>query len=303
MANVVVKPGDTLSGLLKASGNPNWSNPSEWTKYTNTPNLIHPGQTFNLPDSSQNVSNVATNYDYSNAKSVNPIAPFSQQNTLGGFKLPQNSQTIPPTSSSGFNLSSMNPFNPKPTYAADSTPSAGLSTSVPGNSQGERTGEVPMASGGRTPVVEGTPSWVIPILQKVSEKYNIPTSILSAVAKQESGFDPTIRQPDGLGRGMFQLDLGQHADVTEDEAFDPNFAADYAAKLLREGYDRTGSWEGALRYYNGGPAYNSTRPGYQGKPVNELTQAYANSVKRFTENTIPVEDPEWKKKMEKASGR
>lgn len=194
-----------------------------------------------------------------------------------------------------------------PSANSSATPSANVPVAngiapLPGK-QGERTNEVPMDSMDRTHVSKGTPSWVVPILQKVSRKYNIPTSILSAVAKQESGFIANRVQPDGLGRGMFQLDLGQHADVTEDEAFDPNFAADYAAKLLREGFDRTGTWAGALRYYNGGGGYNSNRPGYQGRPVAELTQDYANSVLGFSQDTIPVQDIEFVKKQLASQGK
>lgn len=284
MADVTVRSGDTLSGLLKASGNPQWNNPQEWSKYTNTPDMIKPGQTFNFPSQMSTQSNMSQ-------------AP-SQSMSTNNMSMGPNMSSVPVNQSRlsvapGLNMSMI----PK----ASPNMSSPTSPSVPDNSHGERTGEVPMNSGGRTPVVQGTPSWVVPILQKVSTKYNVPTSLLSAVAKHESGstFDPTIRQPDGLGRGIFQLDIGQHPDVTEDEAFDPHFAADYAAKLLREGFDRTGSWEGALRYYNGGPAYNSNRPGYQGRPVNELTQNYARKVQAYTRDTIPVEDPVWKKKQEK----
>lgn len=270
MASTIVQQGDTLSGLLKASGNPNWANPQEWAKYSGTPNQIQPGQEFNFNNSQTPSGGMS-------------MAPNMSTNNGPAFGGPMQST---PNMSTQPNMSMQPNMSTQP-----------IRSSIPGNPRGEHTGEVPMSSGGRTPVVQGTPSWVIPILQKVSSKYNVPTAILSAVAKQESGFDPSIRQPDGLGRGMFQLDLGQHKDVTEADAFDPNFAADYAAKLLREGFDRTGTWEGALRYYNGGPNYNSMNPGYQGRPISQLTQNYANSVKNHTLNTVPVVDPEYQKQL------
>ena len=191
----------------------------------------------------------------------------------------------------------------KTAYASEMTPSASLKR--PTFDSTYRNPEVPRDSGGRSQVVQGTPSWVIPILQKASEKTGVPMAVLSAVAKHESAetFDPTIRQRGfGLGRGMFQIDIGQHKSVTEDEAFDPNFAANFAANLLKEGFDRTGSWEGALRYYNGGPAYNSNRPGYNGRPVSELTGDYARKVEAYLNKTIPVENPDYKKKISKALG-
>ena len=39
--------------------------------------------------------------------------------------------------------------------------------------------------------------------------------------------------PGLLGRGLVQIDLGQHPQVTEEEAFDPDFAAAFARKLSR----------------------------------------------------------------------
>lgn len=48
--NYTVKQGDTVSGILKAQGNPNWANPSEWTKLgIANPNQIRTGQVLNIP--------------------------------------------------------------------------------------------------------------------------------------------------------------------------------------------------------------------------------------------------------------
>lgn len=338
MATVTVKPGDTLSQILKNAGNPNYASPSEWAKYTSTPNSIRPGQQFNIPTNSvsqnrsnpvynpvtqytQPISSVASqpgwnamqsrpgdNFNPTTSQSpiANSIAQYFKPNTFGGISIPStgNSNLQPMASNqspqSGFRF----PNLISTAYASDtSMPASPKIPMIPDSVNPERTGEVPSDTIDRTHVTHGTPAWVVPILQKVSRKYNIPTAILSAVARQESGFNPSIRQPDGLGRGLFQLDLGQHKDVTEAEAFDPNFAADYAAKLLREGFDRTGTWAGALRYYNGGPNYNSNNPGYQGQPISQLTQNYANNVLGYSQDTIPVQDQEYQKKIDKSLGR
>lgn len=50
---VRVKQGDTLSGILKAQGNPNFADPSEWAKIktaSGDPSLIMPEEELNLPD-------------------------------------------------------------------------------------------------------------------------------------------------------------------------------------------------------------------------------------------------------------
>lgn len=54
-----------------------------------------------------------------------------------------------------------------------------------------------------------------------------------AVVMTESGGRTDAVQPNGEGRGLVQIDLGQHPDVTEAEAFDPDFAADFARRLSR----------------------------------------------------------------------
>lgn len=135
----------------------------------------------------------------------------------------------------------------------------------------------------------GTPNWVKPLMVQASQKYGVPTEVLSAVAKHESGgsFDPHQMQiGGGLGRGMYQLDLGQQP-VTEQQAFDPSFSTDYAAKLLSEGKNATGSWTDALKYYNAGPNYNSNNPGYNGQPVSQLAQGYANTVMSYVNQANP----------------
>jgi hypothetical protein len=61
--------------------------------------------------------------------------------------------------------------------------------------------------------------------------HGIDPALLAAIGIRESGFS-NIDQPDGLGRGVFQIDLGAHPNVTEAQAHDLAFSADYAAGLL-----------------------------------------------------------------------
>lgn len=136
---------------------------------------------------------------------------------------------------------------------------------------------------------KGTPEWVKPLLIQASQKYGIPTEVLSSVAKAESGFNPQSKQSGGLGRGLFQLDLGQQP-VTEQQAFDPVFATNYAAQMLKNGYDRNGSWYNSAREYNGGPNYTSNAIGWAGKTVNQNTLDYADKVNGFLNDLEPYND-------------
>ena len=62
----------------------------------------------------------------------------------------------------------------------------------------------------------------------------VDSHLLAAVGARESGLpsDPTVVQRNGLGRGLFQIDLGAHPGVTAAQAFDPSFSANYAANIL-----------------------------------------------------------------------
>lgn len=56
-----------------------------------------------------------------------------------------------------------------------------------------------------------------------------------AVAATESGGVTDRVQPNGQGRGLVQIDLGQHPDITEAQAFDPDFAMEWAYQNSHKG--------------------------------------------------------------------
>jgi len=57
-----------------------------------------------------------------------------------------------------------------------------------------------------------------------------------AVVMTESGGKTDAVQKGGFGRGLVQIDLGQHPDVTEAQAFDPDFAMAFARRLSRNAH-------------------------------------------------------------------
>lgn len=69
------------------------------------------------------------------------------------------------------------------------------------------------------------------LLSAAGAAHGVGPDLLGAIGIRESGFR-NVRQPGGLGRGIFQIDLGQHPNVTEAQAMNSTFAANYAAQLL-----------------------------------------------------------------------
>jgi cell wall-associated NlpC family hydrolase len=104
-------------------------------------------------------------------------------------------------------------------------------------------------------------------------RYNLPTGLLSAVAKVESNYRPDAVSSAGA-IGMMQL-MPATARAYGVDARDPVQAIDAAGKLLRGQLNRFGSVELALAAYNaGGPAVAR----YDGIPPYAQTQNYVRKV-------------------------
>jgi hypothetical protein len=94
------------------------------------------------------------------------------------------------------------------------------------------------------------------MLDAASKKYGIPANVLKAVAWQESGWNPHALSFDGQhGKGVMQIDDRFHEFARTPDVFDPAKNIDYGAKYLANLYKETGSWQGALKRYNGGDSY------------------------------------------------
>ncbi len=94
------------------------------------------------------------------------------------------------------------------------------------------------------------------VLDAASQKYDIPPDILKAVAWQESTWNPLARSFDEEhGKGVMQIDDRFHEFAKTRDVWDPVKNIDYGARYLSDLYRETGSWEGALKRYNGGDDY------------------------------------------------
>ncbi len=105
-------------------------------------------------------------------------------------------------------------------------------------------------------------------IAQAARVHPVPAMMLAALLFRESSFDPNCRtvEPDGtISRGMAQINDKAHPDVTDAQAYDPDFAINWAAaelRALRDGGCR--NWYETLLAYNGGMtavyAYRDGKP-------------------------------------------
>jgi hypothetical protein len=127
------------------------------------------------------------------------------------------------------------------------------------------------ASGGP---VSGVP--FADLFNAAGAKYGLPPGLLAAVARAESGFNPSARSPAGAV-GLMQFMPGTASGLGVNP-LDPASAVDGAARYLRQNLDRFGSIPLALAAYNAGPGNVSK---YGGIPPFAETQTYVSRVQSY----------------------
>ena len=111
------------------------------------------------------------------------------------------------------------------------------------------------------------------LFQRAGAKYGVDPTLLAAVAKAESGFNPAAVSPAGA-RGLMQIMPSTAAGLGVDP-MDPAQAVDGAARLLKQNLDSFGSVDLAVAAYNaGGGAVQR----YGGIPPYAETQNYVRKV-------------------------
>jgi hypothetical protein len=107
-------------------------------------------------------------------------------------------------------------------------------------------------------LLRATNSWGT--LETAGAANGVDPAILASIGLYESNFQPNAMQKGGQGVGAFQIDLGQHPNVTVAQAQNLGWAANYAAGLImnsfnlysNRGYPTPLAMAGAIRNYNGG---------------------------------------------------
>jgi soluble lytic murein transglycosylase-like protein len=104
-----------------------------------------------------------------------------------------------------------------------------------------------------------------------ADAFGIPRTFFSNLIETESGWNPNSVSSKGA-QGIAQLMPGTAPEINR---FDPYASMSKAASLLKEYYDRFGTWEMAAAAYNAGPG-SVTK--YSGVPPYPETQNFVAKV-------------------------
>lgn len=132
-------------------------------------------------------------------------------------------------------------------------------------------GAAPAAVAGRE-VPSSTP--YADLFRSAAAATGVSAPLLAAVAKHESGFDPSAVSPAG-GQGLMQLMPATADGLGVRDPFDPRQAVDGAARLLSDLLDRFGRTDLALAAYHAGPGAVLR---YDDVPPYPETQSYVRSI-------------------------
>jgi hypothetical protein len=146
----------------------------------------------------------------------------------------------------------------------------GFGSSASG-SPGNVPGEMPAAAGGGNanalPSVSGN-SDLLSLGQKVAAKYGIPWDVFSHQIAGESGWNPNVGKSSAGAQGLAQF-IPDTAKKYGVDVTDPQSSLDGAARYMRDLYDQSGSWTGALT------GYLSGKPGPELTSVSSQNPQYA----------------------------
>jgi RHS repeat-associated protein len=99
------------------------------------------------------------------------------------------------------------------------------------------------------------------LLKQVAAKNGLDWRLLAAIGIRESGFKNLAQSGGGLGRGIFQIDRGAHPEVSNRQAYDPTWSANWTAGNAAAGIEKYGGQNPQLsnaiaaRFHNAGGKY------------------------------------------------
>lgn len=127
-------------------------------------------------------------------------------------------------------------------------------------------------------------------IKEYAAESDVPTNLLYCLLNQESGFDArTVSKSGAIGIAQFMPTTAASLGI---DPYDPKQSIQGAARLLRQLYDKFGSWELSLAAYNAGE--NAVEQ-YGGMPPYEETETYVNTIMTAYEGMnkpAPVDDYE-----------
>jgi soluble lytic murein transglycosylase-like protein len=106
----------------------------------------------------------------------------------------------------------------------------------------------------------GASAWLEPIVAKASSRYGVDASLIMAVIKAESDFNPKAVSPAGA-RGLMQLMPGTARGLGVSDSFDPEQNVMAGTRFLRDLLNRyNGDLDSSLAAYNWGPGNVDKHP-------------------------------------------
>lgn len=160
-------------------------------------------------------------------------------------------------------------------------------SSVSDTASNNRTNEVDSQNEDFSSYLDASTTTMDDIFQKASDTYGVPVSLLKAMAKQESNFDPNATSHCGA-QGVMQLMPATAASLGVTDAYDPEQnimgGAKYISQLLSK-YD--GDISLALAAYNAGSG-NVAK--YGGIPPFKETQNYVSKVTAYMNENLTIDE-------------
>jgi hypothetical protein len=77
------------------------------------------------------------------------------------------------------------------------------------------------------------------LIRKIAKEMEVDPDLAVKIAKCESSLNPlakNINSPDSIDRGIFQINSKYHPEVSEAQAYDPEFSARFFCQAVKDGH-------------------------------------------------------------------
>lgn len=116
-------------------------------------------------------------------------------------------------------------------------------------------------------------------VSEIEAAFGIPDHLLCKLKSLESSNDPgATGWVDPQDRGLYQINEGFHPEVTDDLAFDPDYAGRWTGRALRAAFNTFKDWDVAIASHNVGTG-GATEWQKAGKPAGTRAAEYVHLVR------------------------